>query len=212
MLLCGVDEAGKGPVLGPMVAAGILIEHTADLENLGIKDSKQLSAKKREEIFEMLTASFRYYAVVKTPEDIDRRPSTMNAFTAACHAEVVRALSPDKVFLDACDVNAERFGQNVLHLSGITAEVVSEHKADDRYLIVGAASIIAKVTRDRKIEELKAEFGDIGTGYPSDPVTIRFLEEYIRKYGDAPSCARKSWKTVSEVLARCRQKSLTDFF
>lgn len=212
MLLCGVDEAGKGPVLGPMVAAGILIEDTTDLENLGIKDSKQLSAKKREEIFEILTASYRHYVVVKTPEEIDLRPSTMNAFTVACHAEVVRALSPEKVFLDACDVNAERFGKNVLHLSGISAEVVSEHKADDKYLIVGAASIIAKVMRDRKIEELKDEFGEIGSGYPSDPVTIRFLEEYIRNHGEAPSCARKSWKTVAEVMARCRQKSLTDFF
>ncbi|HJJ47747.1 MAG TPA: ribonuclease HII [Methanocorpusculum sp.] len=212
MLLCGVDEAGKGPVFGPMVTGGILVEDVSSLENLGIKDSKQLTVKKREEIFAHLTSSYKYYTVVKSPQEIDARPSTMNAFTVSCHAEVVRALRPDKVFLDACDVNAKRFGVNVISASGVSAEVVSEHKADDKYLIVGAASIIAKVTRDRLVEELKVEFGDIGSGYPSDPQTIRFLEEYIRMHGEAPSCARKSWKTVSEALSRCRQKNLTDFF
>ena len=212
MLLCGVDEAGKGPVLGPMVIAGILTEDLTELENLGIKDSKQLSAKKRDEIFEQLVSSHKYCAIVKTPQEIDARESTMNMFTAAGHAEVVKTLMPEKVFLDACDVNAKRFGDNVLSLSGIDAEVVSEHKADDKYVIVGAASIIAKVTRDRLIEELKTEFGDIGSGYPSDPATIRFLETYIRKHGEAPSCARKTWKTVNEALSRCRQKNLADFF
>ncbi|HJJ29096.1 MAG TPA: ribonuclease HII [Methanocorpusculum sp.] len=212
MLLCGVDEAGKGPVLGPMVAAGILLEDVSELENLGIKDSKQLTAKKRGEIFEVLTSSFKYCAVIKSAQEIDARPSTMNAFTVSCHAEVVRALCPQRVFLDACDVNAQRFGVNVMKASGIDAEVISEHKADDKYLIVGAASIIAKVTRDREIEKLKEEYGEIGSGYPADPATVKFLEEYVRKHGEAPACARKTWKTVDEILARCRQKSLTDFF
>ncbi|HJJ71661.1 MAG TPA: ribonuclease HII, partial [Methanocorpusculum sp.] len=151
MWICGIDEAGKGPVLGPMVAAGVLVSDDEDLSSLGIKDSKQLSAKKREVIFEEICASYKTAVVVKSPAEIDARECTMNQFTVLLHAEVLRTLSPDRVYLDACDVNAERFGVNVLSASGIDAEVVSEHKADARYAVVGAASIVAKVTRDRII-------------------------------------------------------------
>lgn len=211
MWICGIDEAGKGPVLGPMVAAGVLVLDDEDLSSLGIKDSKQLSAKKREIIFEEICASYKTAVVVKSPAEIDARECTMNQFTVLLHAEVLRTLSPDKVYLDACDVNAERFGVNVLSVSGIDAEVVSEHKADARYAVVGAASIVAKVTRDRIIDELRLEFGEIGSGYPSDAKTVEFLKEYIREHGVPPACARKSWQTVTDILSKSAQKNLFDF-
>ncbi|HJJ63373.1 MAG TPA: ribonuclease HII, partial [Methanocorpusculum sp.] len=116
-----------------------------------------------------------------------------------------------RVYLDACDVNAERFGVNVLSASGISAEVVSEHKADARYAVVGAASIVAKVTRDRIIEELRTEFGEIGSGYPSDAKTVSFLKKYIREHGVPPTCARKSWQTVTDIMSKSAQKNLFDF-
>lgn len=212
MKFCGVDEAGKGSVVGPMVAGGVLADDLSELENLGIKDSKQLTPKKRESIYEELINSFKTYAVIKTPIEIDTRESTMNQFTAACHAEVLKNLIPDTAYLDACDVNAERFAENVLSLSGLKIKMISEHKADDKYKIVGAGSIIAKVTRDRKIEELKNEFGEIGSGYPSDPLTITFLTEYIKEHEEPPSCARKSWQTIDDIIAKLSQKNLTDFF
>ena len=211
MWICGIDEAGKGPVLGPMVAAGVLVSDDEDLSSLGIKDSKQLSAKKREVIFEEICASYKTAVVVKSPAEIDVRECTMNQFTVLLHAEVLRTLSPDRVYLDACDVNAERFGVNVLSASGIDAEVVSEHKADARYAVVGAASIVAKVTRDRIIDELRLEFGEIGSGYPSDAKTVAFLKEYIREHGVPPACARKSWQTVTDILSKSAQKNLFDF-
>ena len=211
MWICGIDEAGKGPVLGPMVAAGVLVSSDDDLSSLGIKDSKQLSAKKREAVFAEICASCKTAVVIKTPAEIDARDCTMNQFTVLCHAEVLRALSPERVYLDACDVNAERFGTNVLSASGVSAEVISEHKADARYTVVGAASIVAKVTRDRIIEELKAEFGEIGSGYPSDAKTVAFLTDYITEHGVPPSCARKSWQTVSDILSKSAQKNLFDF-
>ena len=211
MWICGIDEAGKGPVLGPMVAAGVLVSDDEDLSSLGIKDSKQLSAKKREVIFEEICASYKTAVVVKSPAEIDVRECTMNQFTVFLHAEVLRTLSPDRVYLDACDVNAERFGVNVLSASGIDAEVVSEHKADARYAVVGAASIVAKVTRDRIIDELRLEFGEIGSGYPSDAKTVAFLKEYIREHGVPPACARKSWQTVTDILSKSAQKNLFDF-
>jgi len=90
--------------------------------------------------------------------------------------------------------------------------LISEHKADDKFLIVGAASIVAKVTRDQLVAELSDTFGPVGSGYPSDPVTIQFLEGYIREHGCPPSCARRTWKTVGEILTRVSQQGLVDFF
>ena len=211
MWICGIDEAGKGPVLGPMVAAGVLVLDDEDLSSLGIRDSKQLSAKKREVIFDEICASYKTAVVVKAPAEIDARECTRNQFTVVLHAEVLRTLCPDRMYLDACDVNAERFGVNVLSVSGIDAEVVSEHKADARYAVVGAASIVAKVTRDRIIDELRLEFGEIGSGYPSDAKTVEFLKEYIREHGVPPACARKSWQTVTDILSKSAQKNLFDF-
>ncbi len=210
-MICGVDEAGKGPVLGPMVTAGVLVSDQSELSALGIKDSKQLTPKKRESLFEEITSSWRTYAVIKTPAEIDSRNGTMNLFTASCHAEVVRNLAADFVYLDACDVNAKRFGDTVLRLSGFSGNIISEHKADAAYPVVGAASIVAKVTRDRCITEQKAEFGEIGSGYPSDSHTIAFLKKYIREHGEPPSCARRSWQTVDDIIGELSQKNLTDF-
>lgn len=211
MTICGVDEAGKGPVLGPMVTAGVLISDPSELETLGIKDSKKLTSKKRESLFEEIIASWQIYTVVRSPFEIDSREGTMNAFTASCHAEVVRALHADVIYLDACDVNAKRFGDTVLRLSGHSAEVRSEHKADAKIPVVGAASIVAKVTRDRCIAELKTEYGEIGSGYPSDVLTIAFLTEYIQTHGEAPACARKSWQTTQDIINRSSQTGLSDF-
>ena len=211
-MICGVDEAGKGPVLGPMVTAGVLVSDQSELASLGIKDSKQLTPKKRESLFEEITSSWRTYAVIRTPAEIDSREETMNQFTASCHAELVRALGADVVYLDACDVNAKRFGDTVHHLSGCSGKIISEHKADAAYPIVGAASIVAKVTRDHCISELKTEFGEIGSGYPSDSLTIGFLTGYIKEYGEPPSCARRSWQTVDDVIRKLSQANLADFF
>jgi len=212
MWICGIDEAGKGPVLGPMVAAGVAVESVSLLSGMGINDSKKLTPKRREELFSEIISRFRYAVVIRSPEEIDNRVGTMNEFTVSCHAEVLRKLNPDIVYLDACDVNANRFGANVLAASGIETKVISEHKADAKFEVVGAASIVAKVTRDRIIEELKEEFGDIGSGYPSDPETIAFLTEYIQKNGNAPSCARKSWQTVKDIVDKSAQKSIDSFF
>lgn len=212
MIFGGIDEAGKGSVLGPMVTGGVAANDLTELEGLGIRDSKQLTPKRREVLFEEITGSWKTYAAIRSPQEIDSREGTMNMFTAACHAEVLRTLKPDTVYLDACDVNAERFGRNVLSLSGIEASIVSRHKADSLYEIVGAASIVAKVTRDRLVEKMAEEFGSVGSGYPSDPVTIQFLTDFIRANGVPPTCARRSWQTTIDIIAAQAQKSLADYF
>lgn len=214
MRICGVDEAGKGSVLGPMVTAGVLadVEDAGALAGCGAKDSKQLTPQKRERLYEEIVSRWKICTVIRTPADIDAREGTMNQFTAACHAEVIRTLLPETAYVDACDVNADRFAETVLRLSGVSVRMVSEHKADGRYPIVGAASIVAKVTRDRLIVALAEEFGSVGSGYPSDAVTVAFLTAYIQEYAAPPSCARRSWQTVDDIIAKCSQKSLSAFF
>ena len=217
----GVDEAGKGPVLGPMVVSAIACENEDDLREIGVRDSKALTPKRREEIYNILTENFSYHCVVITASEIDalRESITMNVITAKAHAMAIKkvaALTPDvltHVYMDACDVNEERYGSVISGYVGSSYTIIAKHKADSLYPVVAAASIIAKVTRDHIIKDIKAdlyeEWGDIGSGYPSDPKTIKFLKGYIEKYHKSPYIARSSWATVKNLLAHSTSNKIS---
>jgi len=213
-VICGVDEAGKGSVLGPMVVAAVGARSADVFIDLGMKDSKQLSPAERERLFPLIKKRCKVATVVIPAEEIDaiRREMTMNTCVARAHAQVIRKLAPDTAYVDACDVNEFRYAETVKGYLGIPCEIVSEHHADDTYPIVSAASIIAKVTRDREIARLAKKYGEIGSGYPSDPVTIAFLSAYIDTHRVPPPIARRSWKTVSAIIAEKSQSSLSAFF
>jgi len=208
-VICGVDEAGKGSVLGPMVVAAVGCRAAEDLAALPIRDSKVLRPKQREALYEILFRDFAIAIVTIDAAGIDeaRTRMSMNACVAELHAEALTGLRPESAYLDACDVNAERYGRTVAGHLDFPCAIVAEHRADARYKIVGAASVVAKVTRDRAIRELEQQYGKIGSGYPSDAVTIEFLRGYIREYGSPPPCARRSWKTVTNLY----QKTMQDF-
>ena len=208
-MLCGVDEAGKGSVLGPMVVAAVGCWREEDLAPLPIRDSKVLKPEQREAIYEVLLRDFAVSVVTIDAAGIDEARSrmSMNDCVAELHAEVIRELKPRSACVDACDVNAERYGRRVADCLDFPCEIISEHRADARYRIVGAASIVAKVTRDRAVRDLDEEYGNVGSGYPSDPVTIEFLKRYIRDHGSPPPCARRSWKTVANLS----QRTIADF-
>jgi len=208
-VLCGVDEAGKGSVLGPMVVAAVGCWREEDLAPLPIRDSKVLKPEQREAIYEVLLRDFAVSVVTIDAAGIDEARSrmSMNDCVAELHAEVIRELKPRSACVDACDVNAERYGRRVADCLDFPCEIISEHRADARYRIVGAASIVAKVTRDRAVRDLDEEYGNVGSGYPSDPVTIEFLKRYIRDHGSPPPCARRSWKTVANLS----QRTIADF-
>ncbi|MCQ1539125.1 ribonuclease HII [Methanocalculus taiwanensis] len=212
-MICGVDEAGKGAVLGPMVVATAGITDPGLLDSLGVRDSKKLTPRKREEIYSVLIEDCAHHVVYISPEEIDSVLSliSMNMVVAQAHAACVEALHPITAYLDACDVNAARYARTIGALLLHPCEIIAEHRADSTYPIVAAASIIAKVERDRAIADLASEYGDIGSGYPSDTKTIRFLRQYILEQGISPPCARKSWKTVSTLLSELKQTSLSDF-
>jgi ribonuclease HII len=135
----------------------------------------------------------------------------MNVIVAQAHASVINRLRPDRAIVDACDVNPLRYGEMVAAALQKPCEILSEHRADQNHLCVAAASIVAKVLRDRAVRGLAEEFGDIGSGYPSDPATCAFLEAYIDAHGSPPACARTSWKTVTALMDNRSQASLFDF-
>jgi ribonuclease HII len=212
-VICGVDEAGKGSVLGPMVIAAVGISSEDILEGIRVRDSKLLSAKERERLYKIIKKKCQVATVRLDAQQIDimRRDMTLNEAVARSHAQVIIKLSPDYAYLDACDVNTFRYAEMVKNHLVQPCEIISEHHADEKFPVVSAASIIAKVTRDRAIATLAKKYGTIGSGYPSDPVTIHFLNSYIDEYSVPPPIARKSWKTVSAILSRKSQRNLDDF-
>ncbi|MFC6837766.1 ribonuclease HII [Halomarina ordinaria] len=212
----GVDEAGKGPVLGPMVAACVVAP--TDALPGGVDDSKRLSPGRRES----LDAALRDHpavtvGVARIPvARIDDPGTDMNSLTVAAHAEAVRDAGLDRCracpgVLDAGDVDAERFGRRVVSSLGGGVDLRAEHRADAAYPHVAAASVVAKVERDAAVARLAATHGEVGSGYPSDPTTRTFLREYVREHGTLPECARASWKTCEDVLAAAEQSSLDAF-
>ena len=213
-VICGVDEAGKGSVLGPLVIAAVGVPSDDVFADVLVKDSKMLSPAMREHLYSVIRKRFRVATVRIDAHEIDeiRKGMTMNSCIARAHAQVIGKLSPSKAFVDACDVNAFRYAEMVKSHLDCTCEIISEHHADESFRVVSAASIVAKVVRDRAIVTLSKKYGTIGSGYSSDPVTIAFLYSYIDEYKMPPPIARKSWKTVSRLIAKKQQSQLSEFF
>ncbi|MEM0057938.1 MAG: ribonuclease HII [Candidatus Bathyarchaeia archaeon] len=208
MLVAGVDDAGRGSVIGPLVIAGILVdsEDLPKLVRLGVKDSKLLSPNRREALAAEIKRIAKKHVVVKlSPAEIDRVVMTgrklhrLNWLEAQAMARVIELLHPDIAYVDASDVLEERFKQQILEFLPFKIEIVSEHKADRKYPVVSAASIIAKVERDHEIAELKAKYGDFGCGYPTDPKTIEFLRRCLETFKEYPEFVRRSWKPARKV-------------
>lgn len=211
-LIAGVDDAGRGPVIGPLVIAGVAVPEGRlnALANLGVKDSKMLSPRVRRRLASLIRhLATRVSVRVVDPETIDKAVMRvsykgLNHLEAAYVAEVIGEMRPHVAYVDSPDIRPERFRVMVLKL--LPAELrglklVCENKADQRYAVVAAASIIAKEVREEEVRRLKAEFGDFGSGYPADPRTVRFLREYYRRWGDLPPIVRRTWSTVRKLLS-----------
>ncbi|MBT4936028.1 ribonuclease HII [Candidatus Woesearchaeota archaeon] len=219
-IIAGIDEAGRGPVLGPLVMVAIAVkeEDVKKLEWLGVKDSKLLSSQVREELFERIHEIAHNFRVeVIEPDAIDlsltEESSNLNWLEAETSARLVSELNPDKIIVDCPSINipayTEYFANKLSEGVRSNAELVVEHKADMNYIVVAAASVVAKVIRDRYIEKIKAEIGvDFGSGYMSDPKTKEFLDTYHEKY---PHLFRRKWKSYETAVVKKAQKSLGEF-
>ncbi len=213
--ILGLDEAGRGCVLGPLVVGGFLYEHEGaepllacqlPLRAAGADDSKALSARRRTSVRAGLAQLGSAHTRSIPPARIDE--GNLNALEVDAFLDIVRQTNPDHVFLDA-PVNPRgipKLQADLVRRSGVRGWTI-EPKADATWPVVGAASIFAKVLRDEAIEALNAEYagvGGVGSGYPSDPVTRAWLLGFINRSEPLPTCVRTRWGTL-DVL---RQGSL----
>jgi len=207
-LLLGIDDAGRGPVLGPMILAGVLIEPQEEqtIKDWGAKDSKLLYPTKRKEIKEKIEAQFKYHIETSTPKEIDDS-SNLNYLEAIKAAKIINKLTKDlsekiQVIIDCPSVNIESWSNDVQKLidNPKNISLSCEHKADFNHPVVSAASIIAKEKREDEVYKLKLEFKtDFGSGYPADPKTKEFITENFDnpKYKEL---IRFSWNTVKKLI------------
>ena len=222
MILAGVDDAGRGSVIGPLVIAGVALDESKipKLQELGVKDSKMLAPARRKILYRQIRklAEKVVYKRIQ-PDAIDKvvlsgqKLFRLNYLEAKTMARVLLKLRYDLAFVDCCDTNQKRFGVQISDLmtriKGIQIglgeinpfleKLHSEHHADRNHLVVSAASIVAKVTRDACIERLSKTYGNIGSGYPSDPVTISYLQKSYETSSTFPPITRESWLTIKRM-------------
>jgi ribonuclease HII len=210
----GIDEAGRGPVIGPLIIAGAMIEEGEEKLLGEVKDSKLLSQKKRVELWDTITKVAKYKIIKVSPQEIDSaveskdKSMNLNWLEAKHQAVIINELKPDKVIIDCPHPIPEKYEAHLRNLlDNKNIIFVCEHKADLNYPICSAASILAKVVREEEMAKIQSEYGDTGPGYPANPTTQKFIKENFKKY---PEIFRHSWSTFKncEKNADIKQKKL----
>jgi ribonuclease HII len=214
-MIAGCDEAGRGPVFGPMVLCGVKVEQHAldELKAAGVRDSKLLSPRRRETLAGLITEKALKVEIIElSPAEIDEsrfvKKINLNELEAKTFAQIIDRLNPKLAYLDSPDPNPKLFEQRIRKYLKTEPKLVVENFADRKYVAVAAASIVAKVRRDQRIAELRERYGDFGSGYPADARTIAFLERWVREHGKLPEFARRSWETAQRVEEQAKQKKL----
>lgn len=214
-VVAGIDEAGRGPIVGPMVMAAVVLPVDAlrGLRLEGVRDSKQLSARARRELLEKIHRVAPLVVVaVHPPGLIDRVNLNLLEYeTAAFLASriVVHCSDVAAIYADAVGP-PERYAA-VLRKAAPGVRVVAAPKADAKYTAVAAASIVAKVVRDAFIEEYRGRYGLRGSGYPTDPETLEWIREAYQRSPEAPPpIVRRSWGTLKRVAPRWYREKKTN--
>ena len=221
-LILGIDDSGRGPLIGPMILAGVLLDKNGEvaLKKNNVRDSKIVSHPIRIKLAEIIKETALNYHITKaSPEQIDKAITSrinLNTLEAMKTAEIINELNNKKekikVIVDCPSVNIKAWRSKLLefieHKENL--EVICEHKADANHVSVSAASILAKVTRDEEIEKLKKRYGNFGSGYPADPITKEFLKSSGNKLKDS-GLFRKTWQTWKTLFPVKGQSSLGDF-
>ncbi|HEY4704365.1 MAG TPA: ribonuclease HII [Thermoplasmata archaeon] len=213
-MICGVDEAGRGPVMGPMVVAGLAVESDVPLRALNVRDSKKLSPERREALAPEIRKVGRFEILVIPAAEIDatRAQMSLNDFEARLFATVIERLRPEIAYVDSADVNEFDFRRAIASQLSYELEIVSKHGADDLFPVVSAASILAKVVRDAEMRKIEAELGvKIGSGYSHDQETIDFLVKWLEEKGTLPPYTRASWDTARRLLSAAATRKLDEF-
>lgn len=211
-MIAGCDEAGRGPVFGPMVLCGAMFEESTleELKAAGVKDSKLLSPNRRTKLAELITKKALKIEIVElSPAEIDEsrlvKKINLNELEAMKFAHILDRLRPKIAYVDAADPNPAMFEERIKRYLQTKPKLVVENFADRKYVVVSAASIVAKVRRDQRIAELRERYGNFGSGYPADPRTIAFLERWVREHRGLPEFARKSWETARRIEDKVKE-------
>ena len=222
MIIAGVDEAGRGPVIGPMVMCAVSChkDHEISLKAAGVKDSKLLSATTRKKLSEMLHSTCSFHVEILTAKEITlqmQHKISLNDIEARAAAQCITSLHEKEkfevVFIDSPDSVPSMYERRIRRFfKNLDVKLICENKADYNYPIVGAASIIAKEIREKEIKAIKEVIEeDFGSGYSSDPLTRAFLErrgkdEKLKDY------IRWEWSTVKSIKEQPKtQSKLLDF-
>lgn len=222
MYLIGIDDSGRGPLIGPMILAGVMIkkEDEKELKKLGAKDSKLLFHNQRIKIGEQIKKQAIKYEIIKIPpKEIDEAvfsKTNLNTLEAKKMAEIINKLNDKnkaiKVIIDCPSVNITAWKKKLISFVKYPQNltIICEHKADFNHPVVSAASILAKVVREEEVSKLKKEYGNIGSGYPADPITQQFLKDKGQELRDS-GIFRKSWQTWRHMFPDKKQKTLSDY-
>ena len=217
MKVCGIDEAGRGCIIGPLVICGAVIDEKKEdtLKELGVKDSKLLTPLQRERIAKVLPQHVKYQLILIPPAEIDKNVlsedgANLNWLEADKSVELINMLNPDTALIDCPSTNTKAYHEYIAErLMAKSITFKTEHKADSKYLIVGAASILAKVARDAEIEKIKQHVGeDFGSGYMADPKTAAYLKKAWDKH---PEIFRHSWTPYRLIAGLKKQKKLGEY-
>lgn len=200
--IAGIDESGRGPVIGPLIVCSAYCKRTDEkkLKKLAAKDSKKLTPGKRQEIYQELKkfVSFRWVEITAKELNQMMRQMSLNDIEAKAMAELAKKIDGD-IMIDMPDryswtfrARMEKFG---------VKKFEAEHKADETYPIVAASSICAKLIRDKRVKEIAEKTCDFGSGYPGDGKTIKALKDkemhkLLKPY------IRERWKTIDNLKQR----------
>lgn len=206
---CGVDEAGRGPVIGPMVVS-IVCGDSEAFRKIGARDSKTLSPHSREGLYERILENSEFHMIkVITASELNSLMNriNLNQIEEKAYSELIAKAPQDcSYYVDSFDVDENRLSRKLSEITG--RSVVCRHKADSLFPAVSAASILSKVTRDREIIRLQSRYGNIGSGYPADPVTREFILASLRSGKDISGIVRTHWKTYRNILEESRKTTL----
>lgn len=216
----GIDEAGRGPVIGPLVVALVATSTPERLKDLGVRDSKTLAPQRRETIDHLIRREFTVDTIALSADDLDQamKTASLNDVEAVAFSQLMARNPATDYYVDACDVDASRFGNKLRALASLDASVriISEHQADQRHPVVSAASIVAKVERDRAVAEIAQRLEPLlelplGSGYSHDEKTRAFLRAWVKRFGALPADARKRWETSRALMQERAQRKLMEF-
>ncbi|MFH0836168.1 MAG: ribonuclease HII [Candidatus Micrarchaeota archaeon] len=209
-LIVGVDEAGRGCVIGPLVVCAFAIEEEKEqqLHVDGVRDSKVLAVSTRQRLHKELSKGKFAVAKVTAKElsELMGKRKNLNDIEASAMAKAIKELEEKhdgitRIFIDSPDAVKGRFEKRLRAFYKTKAPVVAENKADSRYPVVGAASIIAKEEREKEIAAIKKKVGfDFGSGYSHDEVTIAYLDKALKeKKHPINEFVRHSWETAKRL-------------